>query len=446
MLSPRWRKALRDLWVNKSRTVLVVLAIATGIIGVGSILTSYDILTREINRNYMDTNPASAVFHIDGVDAELANAVRDLPEIAQAEARRAVFGRLEMGVNEWMPIILYVVDDFDNLRVNTFYPERGGWSPAADEILIERSALSIMGKNVGEVAIIKTSNGSPQALTISGVAYDPGQAPAWMEGRVYGYVTAGALTRLGEAPIFDELRVVVAENAIDRAAVRLTAETLRNWLEAEGYMVNRVEVPAPGEHPHNGQMMALLFLLESFGALALVLSGVLVASLINALMGQQVRQIGVMKTIGARRRQISGIYLGMVLILGSLALVIGIPAGMWGGRAYAEFAATMLNFEIGSYAVGIWVYLVQIVAALFIPVMAAAYPVYKGSRTTVREAISDYDGVNENAFGTRPPLTPCWGGCKGWGERSCWRCATLFAARDACCLPCWFWLPGARYL
>jgi putative ABC transport system permease protein len=401
MLSPRWRKTLRDLWVNKARTVLVVLAIAIGIIGVGSILTSYAILTREINRNYMDTNPASAVFFIDGVDTKLVNAVQDLPEIAQAEARRAVSSRLQMGPNEWMPIILYVVDDFDNLRVNTFYPERGGWSPAADEILIERSALSVIRRDVGDVAIIKTPNGSPQALTISGVVHDPGQAPAWMESRAYGYVTARALARLGEAPVFDELRVVVSENAIDRAAVRLTAEALRDWLEAEGYTVNRVEVPAPGEHPHNGQMMTLLFLLESFGVLALVLSGVLVATLINALMGQQVRQIGVMKAFGARRRQISGIYLGTVLILGALALVIGIPAGMWGGRAYAEFAATMLNFEIGSYAVGAWVYLIQIAAALFIPVLAAAYPVYQGSRTTVREAISDY-GVNENAFGMRP--------------------------------------------
>ena len=60
----------------------------------------------------------------------------------------------------------------------------------------------------------------------------------------------------------------------------------------------------------------------------------------------------------------------------------------------------MLNFEIASYAVPAWVYLVQIGAALLIPALAAALPVYQGSRVTVREALSDY-GVDEKAFGTR---------------------------------------------
>ena len=37
MLSPRWRKVLRDLWINKTRTLLVVLSIAVGVFDVGMI-------------------------------------------------------------------------------------------------------------------------------------------------------------------------------------------------------------------------------------------------------------------------------------------------------------------------------------------------------------------------------------------------------------------------
>ncbi len=84
MFSTRWRKAFRDLWINKTRTVLVVLSIAIGIIGVGSILTSYSILTREMNRNYMDTNPASAVLYVEGIDDDLVQSIQGRPEIAEA--------------------------------------------------------------------------------------------------------------------------------------------------------------------------------------------------------------------------------------------------------------------------------------------------------------------------------------------------------------------------
>ena len=37
MLNPRWRKVLRDLWGNKTRTALVVLSIAVGVFAVGMI-------------------------------------------------------------------------------------------------------------------------------------------------------------------------------------------------------------------------------------------------------------------------------------------------------------------------------------------------------------------------------------------------------------------------
>ncbi len=401
MFSTRWRKAFRDLWINKTRTVLVVLSIAIGIIGVSSILTSYSILTREMNRNYMDTNPASAVLYVEGIDDDLVQSIQGRPEIAEAEARRTVVARYQMGTNEWISIYLFVIDDFDDLRVNTFYPERGDWIPAADEILIERSALQLIQQDVGDVAVIKTAGGAPQSLTITGIVHDPGQAPSWMEGFAYGYITTDGLAQLGEAPVFNELRIVTAEDAMNQESNRLTANSLRAGLESDGYTVSRIKIPVPGEHPHNDQMMTLLFILETFGVLALLLSGMLVTTMISALIEQQMRQIGVMKTVGARRKQIAGIYLGTVTILGLVALSIAIPLGAWGGRAYADFAASTLNFEIASYRVDGWVYLVQIAAALLIPIIGAAFPVYKGSRITVREAISAV-GVNANAIGIRP--------------------------------------------
>ncbi len=401
MLSTRWRKALRDLWVDKTRSILVVLSIAIGIVGVGSILTSYAILTREMNRNYMDTNPASAILYVEGIDDNLVQSIQARPEIAEAEARRTVVARYQMGTNTWISIRLFVIDDFDDLRVNTFFPERGAWTPAADEILIERSALQLTQQDIDDVAVIKMAGSAHQSMTITGIVHDPGQAPAWMEGYAYGYITADGLALLGEAPVFDELRLVTAENTMNQESNRLTANSLRTWLESNGTTVSRVAIPVPGEHPHNDQMTTLLFLLEAFGILALLLSGLLVATMISALIEQQMRHIGVMKTVGARRKQIVGIYLGTVMVLGVLALLIGIPLGAWGGRAYAEFAAATLNFEIASYRVDGWVYMVQVAAALLIPIVGAAFPVYKGSRITVREAISA-DGVSKNAIGARP--------------------------------------------
>ena len=37
MLAPRWRKVFRDLWSNKTRTILVLLSIAVGVTAIGMV-------------------------------------------------------------------------------------------------------------------------------------------------------------------------------------------------------------------------------------------------------------------------------------------------------------------------------------------------------------------------------------------------------------------------
>ena len=74
----RWRKILIDLRQNSLRSVLAIFAMVIGIFAVGSILTAYAILTREINVNFLRTNPASAILYVDNADRDVADAVAHL--------------------------------------------------------------------------------------------------------------------------------------------------------------------------------------------------------------------------------------------------------------------------------------------------------------------------------------------------------------------------------
>jgi putative ABC transport system permease protein len=348
--------------------------------------------------NYQQTNPASATLLLDRVDAALVQQVRQRPEIAEAEARQMVVGRIQIGPDEWRNIWLFVIDDFNDLRLDTFTPEAGQWPPAQEEILLERVALSVAKARVGDRVAVKIPNGSPRELHLVGTAHAPGLAPAWMEGFAYGFITRETAQRLGAPTELNELKIRVADNALDKEAIRSTAYQLKGWLEQQGRRVTRIDIPEPGRHPHARQMDTLLFLLESFGVLALILSAVLVANMISALLSQQIRQIGVMKAIGANARQITSLYLGIVLFLGSIALVIGLPIGVLAGRAYATLAAEMLNFKIYDDAIPLTIILIEIAVGLGVPVLVAAYPIRRGSRITVRQAIGDY-GLGQGKFG-----------------------------------------------
>ena len=333
-------------------------------------------------------------------DEDFIRAVCDMPAIAQAEGRRTVVGRIEVGPAEWRTIGLCAVSDFDEVRIDALEPEDGDWLPGDREILIERDALPNTNAALGDTVFVKTPRGTRRGLRIVGTVHDVGLEPAGPTGLVYGYVTLDTLAWLGESPGTDELGIVVAEGAFDEAHIAQVVAELEEWAEKGGRTVYRIEIPTPGEHPFNDSMSALLFVQAVFGWLALGLGGLLVVNMVSALLAQQVRQIGVMKTIGASTGQMLRIYLGLVLILGVFALAIALPAATWAAKGYAAFVGDMLNFDIDDDAIAPGVLALEAGVGLLTPVLVATRPICRGARVPVLQALGDY-GVAQGGFGTR---------------------------------------------
>ncbi len=384
-----WHKVFRDFWQERTRTALVVLAIALGVAAFAAVLSAYAILTRELDRGYLATNPASATFRTDAIDDDLVSAVLKNPEVSDAEPRRVVSGQIKAGPVQWRNMVLFVVEDYGHIRVSKLEPETGAWPPGTGEILIERDAFQVAKASIGDAVTVKTSNGVEQPLVISGGVHDVGQAQARMENIVYGYITLDTLAQLGEQPYLDQLNILVAENRYNEEHIRKVATAVRALIESRGHQVRHVDVPKPGKHPHSDITGVLLLAMSSFGLFVLVLSGILVVNLLTALMASQIRQIGIMKALGATRWQVARIYFGQALLLGIAAVLVSLPLGLIGSRALCRYMAMFLNFDINSFAVPVWVYLLVALIGLVAPLLAAAYPVWKGSGVPVRVALAD---------------------------------------------------------
>ena len=398
--SPRWKKLLGDVNATRGRMLMMVLAIAVGVFGVGTILNAYAILTREITRNYINTNPASALLELDKVDNTLLNAVRLRPEIAAAEASSTVTARLEFKPNEWMPLLLFVIQDFKKMQINTFTPETGAFPPPTGSMLLEREALRLINSKVGKSLRVQTPNGAKLEVTIAGTVHDPGLAPAGQEQTAYGYITPATLEQLGESSTLHILKVIVKDQPLEISAIEKTVGTVAVWLKSQGRIVDEIRVPPPAKHPHQTQMTAILAMLLMFSFMALVLSAILTATMIGGMLAQQVRQIGVMKAIGARSSQIAGLYLTLIAIMGVIAVLVGVPLGLLAGRGFSSVIGELLNFKIYSDAIPAWIYVLQVGIGILVPLLIALFPILNATRVTVREAINDF-GSSRNTSSPR---------------------------------------------
>ena len=137
-------------------------------------------------------------------------------------------------------------------------------------------------------------------------------------------------------------------------------------------------------------ILAMLGVLGALGILITILSASLIINTLNALLTQQLRQIGVMKLIGARSLQILGMYLSLIVAYSVIALILAVPLGAMAGYGLASFVSNLMGAVLQGFRIVPVAIVAQVIIAFLIPLGAGFFPVNKGARTNVRRAISNY--------------------------------------------------------
>ncbi|HET7843351.1 MAG TPA: ABC transporter permease [Xanthomonadales bacterium] len=387
MADARWRKLLRDTWLHRGRLALAVLAMALALAAAGALLATWALVRSATRDGYRASLPASATLAIEPLDDAFVARVRALPGIAAAHSRSVLATQLRID-GTWRQALLFAPDDYAERDMALLAPDGGAWPPPSRAIVVERSSVAFAGARVGDAAVSRRADGE-LAVPVAGFVRDVSLAPGGMEHVVYGFATPATLRDIDADRTRRELRIRVADTSADRDAVRRIAASIADLATRDGRTVRRVDVPVPGEHIHAAQMDSLLLVQGAFAALALAFAACLAASLVAALFARQLREIGVMKAIGASDAQVALAAFGQALVPGTLATIVALPLALAAGRRYAALKGELLNFPIDTVPLPPWVPLLLVVLGLLLPVLAAAPVLRRVARLGVAEALRD---------------------------------------------------------
>lgn len=399
--APRWRKVLRDLTLSKGRTLMVVLSIAVGVFAIGTVAGTRGRLATALDRSFKAIQPSSAtITTFSSFDESLVQTVDRMPEVGLAEGRRSIFVRVRAPDGAWRNMQLNVLPKGGETRLDRVLPHEGAWPPPRRGLVVERSAMGLVGAAIGDTVTLRTPRGKERQLRLVGTAFDVYALIFTIDGTPWGYIDEDTLAWLGEGRGVNELHLTAAQRADDAAHVAQVVAAVRDKLERDGRAIYYMTIPEPGKHPLDSTIQAMLLLLGAMGALALGLSGFLVANTTAAILAQETRNIGIMKAIGAGRGQIAGIYAALVLAYGLLSLGLALPLGVLGTWGLSRLMAGYLNLDLSGGLLSPRVLGLQAVVSLLVPLLAALLPIGLGVRTTVREALGSY-GLGRGRFGRR---------------------------------------------
>ena len=388
MFSTRWIKVYRDLRSNIGRTIIVICSIAVGVFAVGTVSATYVLLSRDLPGAWNSISPPTVSLFTDRFPEEVIESVRSIRGVQEAEGRRKFVARLQRGPEDWVNIELAALADYRDIRIRKLTFERGEWNPPDQELLIERASLKWIGREMGDTLVVQTPDGKNHNMKIAGVVHDVGKPSPLFDGTVQTYINLETLEWLGESREFDQIDIIVKGDPNEKSEVRRIANKVRDRVEIAGVNVWFVWIPEVGKHPADNIIKPLLLVLAVLAVLTLFLSSFLVINIISALLSQQLRQIGLMKAIGARNAQIFFMYLTLSSVFGFFALILALPVGAIGGRLLAMYMAGLMNIDITDLRILPGVLMQEIAIGIVLPLGAALVPVISATRVTVREAIT----------------------------------------------------------
>ena len=134
-MKQQFLKAARDLTSNPKKTLLVVFALILGIWGAGMVQVSYVLLMHDLQANYQRTAPAHLVFSSPDFEKLNLEQFRGKPDIETAEFRDFSLHRIEVRPDVWIPLWLYGVENFNDMKLARFFREEGKKVPLRNTIL-----------------------------------------------------------------------------------------------------------------------------------------------------------------------------------------------------------------------------------------------------------------------------------------------------------------------
>ncbi len=384
-----YRKILRDLWRSKGRTLLVVLSITIGVFAVGLVAGMSDLMLADMTGSFRESNPAHITLFLRGAidDKDTLDSLARLPGVAGIEGAAELGARWQPGPNTpWRNATLIVREDFTAQQFNRLGLIDGNW-PGRRTLAAENMTLAYYNVPAnGSITLLV--DGRERTVQVDGVLRDLQAYPPALGGSATFYASLDLVESWYGSRSFDQIKVQIP--TFSQTAAEDTAQAIRDQLKKIGPSVDFTDIQDPHRHFDQDTVDAVMLILRVLAVSSLALGLFLVVNTINAIIAQQVAQIGVMKAVGAMSGQVLRLYLTGVLIYGLLALVIAVPIGAAMAYSLSGWLLALWNTPIEAFRLSPPALAQQVGIGLLTPALAALWPVASGARITVRQAISTY--------------------------------------------------------
>ncbi|UYQ78159.1 FtsX-like permease family protein [Glutamicibacter sp. JL.03c] len=393
--------ALSNIKTYARRYIAVVLAVAIGTAFLAATL-AVNSSTQATLRNslgdsyknadlvaYWDPSPSADPEETTELTAKEISGVRELSGVSTAYGLGFAYGQL------------HTADNGYTVQIQPVDPNQGlggmellaGRAPLANnEMTIDESHAEEMGVSIGDVVALSDDQGKTQNIKVVGIQRSSANP------QTSAYALAGMSEKAwnhfaGDGAVFRDV-VINAEGSIDAVRQQLQ-DYFADQKKKDVSVVTADQKVIDEVAQMTGGTDQLSVILVIFALIALVVTGLVVVNTFSVVIAQRTRELALLRTLGAKRKQIRSSVLIEALVIGIVASVIGVllaivlMAGLIQllhalvpAMSYATLAMTPVGLAI------------PIVVGILMTVVAASLPARRAMKLAPLAALRPFDAAS----------------------------------------------------
>jgi putative ABC transport system permease protein len=282
----------------------------------------------------------------------------------------------------------------DNTVLNQLRILPGGRPPrAGNEVVIDKHAADVGRFRVGDQVRVLTQH-APATYVIAGIATWGGEdSPLGATITAFTPVTAARV--LGVPGMVSQINVQAApgitqDALVDRLRAAISASSAGNPAARSIEVVSGQAITSESQQAVHQALGIIRTFLLVFAFIALFVGAFVIVNTFGIVVAQRLRELALLRAVGASRRQVTAAVLGESLVVGCVASAVGLAAGI-GLAELLKVALSALGF--GLPATGLVVnwrtIIISVLAGIVITVVSAIGPARRASRIPPVAALQD---------------------------------------------------------
>ena len=389
----RLKLAKRMLFNKKGSLICAVLAVTIGIlvIHVNFVIFQglFDAIVRDIsdyrNGDILVTDESD---YIDKSDLSIVNWFERIPFVEAATPRLSSTAEMNMTkngkLNEETRVPIVGVDPFRDIRASTVHEtvSEGSYVFSRNSIVLGSNVASDLGgAQVGDSVkvLVVDRNGEDQIrrFTVSGIAKSPGGQGFDYTAVVHIDTLRDMMNRAGDTGSF-----MVKLN--DPSKALEVKEFFLHSFPNDDFLAETIEESAEEQLAGFRSGIAMISMIGYFGMGS---SAFAILTIQMMLVNGKTKEIGIMRAIGAKRKDILIIFIFQGMIIGAIGAGVGTAAGL-GYTVYAKETKMSFNNSLPLEVSYNWEKIIQTALTSFIlAIIASLYPSYRATKLLPVEAM-----------------------------------------------------------